>query len=152
MGRWHLRWIKKDVQITTPTPFLDHWMMPGNILSTNSKLPPRMWPGSTLLMRTTSPSVEFSSEKCWSKLREKDWWTTLLPMLSMPRIFCRSVHDWQKVGHGIFESYFKTFQERAVRQFGSADVEFGKMLRERIQFYKNSAKKNATQVGAHAHI
>lgn len=58
----------------------------------------------------------------------------------------------KKLAMAFFESYFKTFQERAVRQFGSADVEFGKMLRERIQFYKNSAKKNATQVGAHAHI
>jgi len=34
----------------------------------------------------------------------------------------------------MFYSLF--FQERAIKQFGSADAEYGRMLEERIQFYK----------------
>uniref|UniRef100_H2B639 Catalase n=1 Tax=Paracyclopina nana TaxID=565004 RepID=H2B639_PARNA len=42
-------------------------------------------------------------------------------------------------------------QERAIKQFGSADVNFGRMLRERINHYKN-LNKTSYQAGAQAHI
>ena len=36
-----------------------------------------------------------------------------------------------------FISFILAFQERAVKQFGCADAEYGRMLRERINYYKN---------------
>lgn len=36
-----------------------------------------------------------------------------------------------------FISFILVFQERAVKQFGCADAEYGRMLRERINYYKN---------------
>ena len=45
-------------------------------------------------------------------------------------------------------------QERAIKQFGSADAEYGRMLRERISFYKKGKNgvKEIITTPAVAHI
>ena len=45
-------------------------------------------------------------------------------------------------------------QERAIKQFGSADAEYGRMLRERISFYKKGKNgvKETIPTPAVAHI
>ena len=46
------------------------------------------------------------------------------------------------------------FQERAIKQFGSADADYGRMLRERIQHYKKAKNgvKETIPASAIAHI
>jgi hypothetical protein len=37
-------------------------------------------------------------------------------------------------------------QDRAVKQFGSADADYGKKLRERIDFYKTEKKNKSSHI------
>ena len=50
--------------------------------------------------------------------------------------------------------YSSFLQERAIKQFGSADAEYGRMLRERISFYKKGKNgvKETIATPAIAHI